>query len=144
MGGRSRRRQIKINCNRFPFRGEEFQQLVKGGQRCIAAVDPRYTSAARKFQQTCLIKREFARTVKSGRKSTNKPADVLNKSSGSISANILKNQRFCSTNRCSKIQKCKTVGELVIEKSAPLKKNITVRPLPVIKWAKAHRKKRRR
>jgi len=118
---------VEINCESdFVARGEEFQQLVKDVAMHVAAADPRY--ARREDVPTDVLdkEREITREqLKNDPKNANKPEDVLNKIiEGRLNKfyeeNVLVDQPFVK-------DPSKTIGELVTEKVASIKENITIR-----------------
>jgi elongation factor Ts len=118
---------VEINCESdFVARGEEFQQLVKDVAMHIAASDPRFATrdgvAAGELDKEREILRE---QLKNDPKNAGKPDDVLNKIiEGRLNKfyeeNVLVDQPFVK-------DPSKTVGELVSEKIASIKENITIR-----------------
>jgi elongation factor Ts len=118
---------VEINCESdFVARGEEFQQLVKDVAMHVAATDPRWTrredvpAAELEKERSILLEQ-----LKNDPKNANKPDDVLGKIiEGRLNKfyedNVLIDQPFVK-------DPSKTVGELVAEKIASIKENITVR-----------------
>jgi elongation factor Ts len=118
---------VEINCESdFVARGEEFQQLVKDVAMHIAASDPRFAHRAEVPEAELEKEREILREqLKNDPKNSGKPDDVLNKIiEGRLNKfyedNVLVDQPFVK-------DPSKTVGELVTEKVASIKENITVR-----------------
>ena len=118
---------VEINCESdFVARGEEFQQLVKDVAMHIAATDPKYLKREEVPGGELDKEREILREqLKNDPKNANKPDDVLNKIiEGRVGKyyeeNVLLDQPFVK-------DPSKTVGELVTEKIASIKENITVR-----------------
>ncbi len=118
---------VEINCETdFVARGEEFQQLVKDVAMHIAAVDPKYVNREQVQADVLDKEREILREqLKNDPKNANKPDDVMNKIiEGRVGKyyedNVLLDQPFVK-------DPSKTVGELVTEKVASIKENITVR-----------------
>jgi len=118
---------VEINCESdFVSRGEEFQQLVKDVAMHIAATDPRW--AQREEVPADELDKErsiLLEQLKNDPKNANKPDDVLGKIiEGRLNKfyedNVLIDQPFVK-------DPSKTVGELVAEKIASIKENITVR-----------------
>jgi elongation factor Ts len=118
---------VEINCESdFVARGEEFQQLVKDVAMHVAAADPRFlrredVPAAELDKEREIIREQ----LKNDPKNANKPDDVINKIiDGRLNKfyeeNVLLDQPFVK-------DPSKTVGELVTEKIASIKENITVR-----------------
>ena len=118
---------VEVNCESdFVARGEEFQQLVKDVAMHIAASDPRYTNRVEVPAAELDKERSFLlEQLKSDPKNAEKPADVLNKIiEGRLNKfyeeNVLVDQPFVK-------DPSKTIGELVAEKIASIKENITIR-----------------
>ena len=118
---------VEINCESdFVARGDEFQQLVKDVAMHIAAVDPRYVRREEVPADVLDKEREITREqLKNDPKNASKPEDVLNKIvDGRLNKfyeeNVLVDQPFVK-------DPSKTVGELVTEKVASIKENITIR-----------------
>ncbi len=118
---------VEINCESdFVARGEEFQQLVKDVAMHIAASDPQYVRREEVPSEVLDKEREILRDqLKNDEKNANKPAEVLDKIiEGRINKyyeeNVLLDQAFVK-------DPSKTIGELVGEKIASIKENITVR-----------------
>ena len=118
---------VEINCESdFVARGDEFQQLVKDVAMHVAATDPRYVRRDDVPADVLDKEREITREqLKNDPKNANKPEDVLNKIiDGRLNKfyeeNVLVDQPFVK-------DPSKTVGELVAEKIASIKENITIR-----------------
>jgi elongation factor Ts len=118
---------VEINCESdFVARGEEFQQLVKDIAMHIAATDPRYTRREEVPAGELDKEREILmEQLKNDPKNAGKPDDVLGKIiEGRLNKfyeeNVLLDQPFVK-------DPSRTVGELVTEKIASIKENITVR-----------------
>jgi len=118
---------VEINCESdFVARGEEFQQLVKDVAMHVAAADPRYANRDEVPESELAKEREILlEQLKNDPKNANKPEDVLNKIiEGKLNKfyeeNVLVDQPFVK-------DPSKTVGELVAEKIASIKENITIR-----------------
>lgn len=118
---------VEINCESdFVARGEEFQQLVKDVAMHIAASDPRYTGREDVPADTVAKEKEILmEQLKADPKNASKPADVLAKIvEGRINKfyeeSVLIDQPFVK-------DPSKTVGELVAEKIASIKENISIR-----------------
>jgi len=118
---------VEINCESdFVARGEEFQQLVKDVAMHVAASDPRYTNRDEVPAGELEKEREILREqLKNDPKNAGKPDDVLNKIiEGRLNKyyeeNVLVDQPFVK-------DPSKTIGELVAEKIASIKENITIR-----------------
>jgi len=118
---------VEINCESdFVARGEEFQQLVKDVAMHIAAVDPKYVKREEVPSDVLDKEREILmEQLKNDPKNANKPDDVLSKIiEGRIGKyyeeSVLLDQPFVK-------DPSKSIGELVAEKIASIKENITVR-----------------
>jgi elongation factor Ts len=118
---------VEINCESdFVARGEEFQQLVKDVAMHIAAADPQYLNRAEVPAEVLDKEREILlEQLKNDPKNANKPDDVINKIiDGRLNKyyeeNVLLDQPFVK-------DPSKTIDELVKEKIASIKENITVR-----------------
>jgi elongation factor Ts len=118
---------VEINCESdFVARGEEFQQLVKDVAMHVAASDPRY--ATREEVPADVLQKEkeiLMDQLKNDEKNASKPEDVLNKIvEGRVNKfyeeNVLVDQPFVK-------DPSKTIGELVAEKIASIKENISIR-----------------
>jgi elongation factor Ts len=132
---------VEINCETdFVARGEEFQQLVKDVAMHIAAVDPKYVNREQVPADVLDKERGILREqLKNDPKNVNKPDDVLNKIiEGRVGKyyedNVLLDQPFVK-------DPSKTVGELVTEKIASIKENITVRRFTRYKMGEGIEKK---
>ena len=118
---------VEINCESdFVARGEEFQQLVKDVAMHIAASDPRFARREDVPSEELDKEREILmEQLKNDPKNANKPEDVLNKIiEGRLNKfyeeNVLVDQPFVK-------DPSKTIGELVTEKIASIKENISIR-----------------
>jgi elongation factor Ts len=118
---------VEINCESdFVARGDEFQQLVKDVAMHVAAADPRYTNRSEVPAAELEKEREILREqLKNDPKNANKPDDVLSKIiEGRLNKfyeeTVLVDQPFVK-------DPSKTIGELVTEKVASIKENITIR-----------------
>ncbi len=132
---------VEINCESdFVSRGDEFQQLVKDVAMHIAAVDPKYAHRSEVEAEELEKEREILRDqLKNDPKNANKPADVLDKIvEGRINKfyeeNVLVDQPFVK-------DPSKTVGDLVTEKIASIKENITIRRFTRYKMGEGIEKK---
>ncbi|MGI9035885.1 MAG: translation elongation factor Ts [Pyrinomonadaceae bacterium] len=132
---------VEINCESdFVARGEEFQQLVKDVAMHIAASDPRYVTRAEVPADVLEKEREIELAkLKADTKNANKPADILEKIlAGKINnfyeTNVLLDQPFVK-------DPSKTIGELLAEKIASIKENITVRRFTRYKMGEGIEKK---
>ncbi|MCY7376687.1 MAG: translation elongation factor Ts [Pyrinomonadaceae bacterium] len=132
---------VEVNCESdFVARGEEFQQLVKDVAMHSAAVHPRYVR--REEVPACELDKEreiLREQLKNDPKNANKPADVLDKIiEGRINKyyeeSVLLDQPFVK-------DPSKTIGELVTEKVASIKENITVRRFSRFKMGEGIEKK---
>ncbi|HEV2913037.1 MAG TPA: translation elongation factor Ts [Pyrinomonadaceae bacterium] len=118
---------VEINCETdFVARGEEFQQLVKDVAMHIAAAEPRYVSRSEVPADALDKEREIARAqAKNDPKNANKPDQVIDKIvEGRLNKfyeeAVLLDQPFVK-------DPAKTVADLVTEKIASIKENITIR-----------------
>jgi elongation factor Ts len=118
---------VEINCETdFVARGEEFLQLVKDVAMHIAAAEPRYVSRADVPADALEKERDIARAqARNDPKNANKPDQVIDKIiEGRINKYyeeaVLLDQPFVK-------DPAKTVGDLVTEKIAAIKENITIR-----------------
>jgi elongation factor Ts len=118
---------VEINCESdFVARGEEFQQLVKDVAMHIAATDPRWTNRDEVAEADLNKERDIVREMlMADPKNSGKPADILDKIiEGRLNKfyedNVLVDQPFVK-------DPSKTIGELVGEKIASIKENITIR-----------------
>jgi len=132
---------VEINCESdFVARGEEFQQLVKDVAMHIAAADPRYISRNEVPADVLEKEREILLSqLKNDPKNAGKPDDVLNKIiEGRLNKffeeNVLLDQPFVK-------DPSKTVGELVTEKIASIKENISIRRFTRYKMGEGIEKK---
>jgi elongation factor Ts len=118
---------VEVNCETdFVARGEEFQQLVKDVAMHIAAAEPRYVTRAEVPTDALDKEREISHAqAKNDPKNANKPEQVIEKIvEGRLNKfyeeAVLLDQPFVK-------DPSKTVGELVTEKIATIKENITIR-----------------
>ena len=132
---------VEINCESdFVSRGEEFQQLVKDVAMHIAAADPRYTNREEVPAADLDKEREFLLDqLKGDPKNAGKPDDVLTKIiDGRLNKfyedNVLVDQPFVK-------DPSKTVGDLVTEKIASIKENISIRRFSRFKMGEGIEKK---
>ena len=132
---------VEVNCESdFVARGEEFQQLVKDVAMHIAASDPKYLRREDVPAEELEKEREILRDqLKNDSKNANKPAEVLDKIiEGRVNKyyedNVLLDQAFVK-------DPSKTIGELVAEKIASIKENITVRRFTRYKMGEGIEKK---
>ena len=132
---------VEINCESdFVARGEEFQQLVKDVAMHVAASDPRYATREEVPADVLDKEREITREqLKNDPKNANKPDDVLAKIvDGRLNKfyeeNVLVDQPFVK-------DPSKTIGELVTEKIASIKENITIRRFTRYKMGEGIEKK---
>ena len=118
---------VEINCETdFVARGEEFLQLVKDVAMHIAAAEPRFVSRNDVPADALDKEREIARAqARNDPKNANKPDQVIDKIvEGRLNKYyeeaVLLDQPFVK-------DPAKTVGDLVTEKIAAIKENITIR-----------------
>jgi elongation factor Ts len=132
---------VEINCESdFVARGDEFQQLVKDVAMHIAASDPRW--ATRDEVPAGELEKErgiYKEQLKADPKNANKPEDVLGKIiEGRLNKfyeeNVLVDQPFVK-------DPSKTIGELVAEKIASIKENISIRRFTRYKMGEGIEKK---
>ncbi len=132
---------VEINCESdFVARSEEFQQLVKDIAMHIAASAPRYVRREDVPEEVLNKEREILREqLKNDPKNEGKPEEVLNKIiEGRLNKfyeeNVLLDQPFVK-------DPSKTVGELIIEKIASIKENISIRRFTRYKMGEGIEKK---
>jgi elongation factor Ts len=132
---------VEINCESdFVARGEEFQQLVKDVAMHIAAVDPRYATREEVPADVLDKEREILmEQLKNDPKNAGKPDEVLAKIiDGRLNKyyedNVLIDQPFVK-------DPSKTIGDLVTEKIASIKENISVRRFARFKMGEGIEKK---
>ncbi len=132
---------VEINCESdFVARGDEFQQLVKDVAMHIAAVDPRFTTREEVPADTLDKEREILmEQLKNDPKNAGKPDEVLAKIiDGRLNKfyedNVLIDQPFVK-------DPSKTIGDLVTEKIASIKENISVRRFARFKMGEGIEKK---
>jgi len=132
---------VEINCESdFVSRGDEFQQLVKDVAMHIAAVAPRFTNRDEVPAQEIEKEREILmEQLKNDPKNANKPEDVLNKIiEGRLNKfyedNVLVDQAFVK-------DPSKTIADLVTEKIASIKENISIRRFARFKMGEGIEKK---
>ncbi|HKR21677.1 MAG TPA: translation elongation factor Ts [Pyrinomonadaceae bacterium] len=118
---------VELNCETdFVARGDEFQQLVKDIAMHIAAAEPRYVTREEIPASVLDKEREIARAqAKNDPKMANKPDQVIDKIvEGRLNKfyeeTVLVDQPFVKAPE-------KTIGELVIEKTAKTGERIAVR-----------------
>ena len=132
---------IEINCESdFVARGDEFQQLVKDIAMHVAAIDPKYV----KLEDVPEAEVEKERAIlmdqlKNDEKNANKPQDVLKKIiEGRLNRFyeeiVLTEQPFVK-------DPSKTIGQLVTEKIASIKENISIRRFTRYKMGEGIEKK---
>jgi elongation factor Ts len=132
---------VEVNCESdFVARGDEFQQLVKDVAMHIAAADPRYLRREDVPGDELNKEREILmEQLKNDPKNANKPEDVLSKIiEGRLNKyyeeSVLLDQPFVK-------DPSKTIGELVTEKIASIKENITIRRFTRYKMGEGIEKK---
>ncbi|MGQ0541157.1 MAG: translation elongation factor Ts [Blastocatellia bacterium] len=132
---------VEINCESdFVSRGEEFQQLVKDVAMHIAAADPRFSTREEVPSDVLEKEREILLgQLKNDPKNAGKPEDVLNKIiEGRLNKfyeeSVLLDQPFVK-------DPSKTIGELVTEKIASIKENISIRRFTRYKMGEGIEKK---
>jgi elongation factor Ts len=132
---------VEVNCESdFVARGEEFQQLVKDVAMHVAATDPRFLNREEVPANELDKEREILlEQLKNDPKNANKPEDVLHKIiEGRLNKfyeeNVLLDQPFVK-------DPSKTIGELVTEKVASIKENISIRRFTRYKMGEGIEKK---
>ncbi|NNF00361.1 MAG: translation elongation factor Ts [Pyrinomonadaceae bacterium] len=132
---------VEVNCESdFVARGEEFQQLVKDVAMHIAAVDPRYVTREEVPESEINKERDILMDqLKNDEKNANKPEEVLKKIiEGRLNKFfeeiVLLEQSFVK-------DPSKTVGDLVTEKIATIKENISIRRFTRYKMGEGIEKK---
>ncbi len=132
---------VEVNCESdFVARGEEFTQLVKDIAMHIAASSPAYVRREEVPADILDKEREItSEQLKNDPKNANKPAEVISKIvEGRLNKyyeeNVLLEQPFVK-------DPSKTIGELVAEKIASIKENITVRRFTRYKMGEGLEKK---
>lgn len=132
---------VEINCESdFVSRGDEFQQLVKDVAMHIAAADPRYVRREEVPEEEIAKERGILlEQLKNDEKNANKPDEVLQKIiDGRLNKFfeeiVLVEQPFIK-------DPSKTIGDLVTEKIASIKENITVRRFTRYKMGEGIEKK---
>jgi len=132
---------VEINCESdFVARGDEFQQLVKDVAMHVAATDPRFLKREEVPSSELDKEREILlEQLKNDAKNANKPEDVLNKIiEGRLNKyyedNVLLDQPFVK-------DPSKTIDELVKEKVASIKENISIRRFTRYKMGEGIEKK---
>lgn len=133
---------VEINCESdFVARSEEFQQLVKDVAMHIAASAPKYVRREEVPEEVLNKEREILREqLKNDPKNANKPEEFLNKIiEGRLNKfyeeNVLLDQPFVK-------DPSKTVGELIVEKIATIKENISIRRFTRYKMGEGIEKKK--
>ncbi len=118
---------VEVNCETdFVARTEAFQQLVKDIAMHVAAAEPRYVQRADVPADALDKEREIARAqAKNDPKNANKPEQVIDKIvEGRLNKfyeeSVLLDQPFVK-------DPAKTINDLLTEKIAAIKENITVR-----------------
>lgn len=118
---------VEINCESdFVAGSEEFQQLVKDVAMHVAATDPQFLKREDVPAQVLVKEREIVvEQLKNDSKNAGKPEDVLNKI---VEGRLNKfYEETCLIDQPFVKDPSKTVGELVTEKIASIKENISIR-----------------
>lgn len=118
---------VEVNCESdFVARGDEFQQLVKDVAMHIAAVDPKYVRREDVPEEDTNKERDILmEQLKNDEKNANKPEEVLQKI---IDGRLNKFYEEIVLNEQPFVKDpSKTIGELVTEKIASIKENISIR-----------------
>lgn len=132
---------VEVNCESdFVARGEEFNQLVKDVAMHIAALDPKYVNRDEVPADVIGKEREILfEQLKNDPKNANKPEDVLNKI---IEGRLNKFYEDCVLLDQPFVKEpSKTIGDLVKEKVAAIKENISVRRFTRYKMGEGIEKK---
>ena len=132
---------IEVNCESdFVSRGDEFTQLVKDVAMHIAAADPRYLKRDEVPADVLQKEREILMDqLKNDPKNAGKPDDVLGKI---IDGRLNKYyEEHCLLDQPFVKDPSKTIGELVTEKIASIKENISVRRFVRFKMGEGIEKK---
>ncbi|REJ78950.1 MAG: translation elongation factor Ts [Acidobacteria bacterium] len=132
---------VEINCESdFVSRGDEFQQLVKDVAMHVAASDPRYVRREDVPEDEVKNERKILlEQLKNDEKNANKPDEVLEKIiDGRLNKFfeeiVLVEQPYIK-------DPTKTIGELVTEKIASIKENISIRRFTRYKMGEGIEKK---
>ena len=124
----------------FVARGEEFNQLVKDVAMHIAALDPKYVNREEVPAEVLEKEREIELAkLKADPKNSKKPEEILAKIiEGKVNKyfeeNVLLDQAFVK-------EPSKTIDDLVKEKIASIKENITIRRFTRYKMGEGIEKK---
>lgn len=132
---------VEVNCESdFVSRGDEFTQLVKDVAMHIAAADPRYLKRDEVPADVLQKEREILMDqLKNDPKNAGKPDDVLGKI---IDGRLNKYyEEHCLLDQPFVKDPSKTIGELVTEKIASIKENISVRRFVRFKMGEGIEKK---
>jgi elongation factor Ts len=132
---------VEVNCESdFVSRGDEFQQLVKDIAMHIAAADPHYLKRDEVPADIISKEREILMDqLKNDPKNAGKPEDVLGKI---IDGRLNKfYEEACLLDQPFVKDPSKTIGELVTEKVASIKENISVRRFSRFKMGEGLQKK---
>lgn len=132
---------VEINCESdFVARGEEFQQLVKDVAMHIAAASPSYVNRDEVPADVVAKEKEITMDqLKNDPKNSNKPADVLDKI---VEGRLNKfYEEVALVDQPFVKDPSKTIGELITEKVATIKENITIRRFSRYKMGEGIEKK---
>jgi elongation factor Ts len=132
---------VELNCESdFVARGEEFQQLVKDVAMHIAAASPSYLKREEVPADVVAKEKEITlEQLKNDPKNANKPADVIEKI---IEGRLNKFYEEVTLLEQPFVKDPgKTIGELIAEKIATIKENITVRRFTRYKMGEGLEKK---
>lgn len=132
---------VEVNCESdFVARGEEFQTLVKDIAIHIAAGDPRFLKREEVPAEVIDKEREITmEQLKNDPKNSSKPADVLEKI---IDGRLNKfYEEVCLLEQPFFKDPSKTIGDLVTEKIASIKENISIRRFVRFKMGEGIEKK---
>lgn len=132
---------VEINCESdFVSRGDEFQQLVKDVAMHIAASSPSYLNREEVPADVVAKEKEITlEQLKNDPKNANKPADVLDKI---IEGRLNKfYEEVALLEQPFVKDPSKTIGELITDKIAMIKENISIRRFTRYKMGEGLEKK---
>lgn len=132
---------VEVNCESdFVARGEEFQQLVKDVAMHIAAASPSYVNRDEVPADVVAKEKEITMDqLKNDPKNSSKPADVLDKI---VEGRLNKfYEEVALIDQPFVKDPSKTIGELIAEKVATIKENITIRRFSRYKMGEGLEKK---
>jgi len=132
---------VEVNCESdFVARGDEFQQLVRDVAMHIAAADPHYLKREEVPAGVLGKEKEIVmEQLKNDPKNASKPADVLEKI---VEGRLNKfYEEICLLEQPFVKDPAKTVSDLVTEKIASIKENISIRRFVRFKMGEGIEKK---